>query len=178
MDNTVIEMQKSTARRDTGLSLVEVAMAVTLFALISVSVTMTIARGIQHRQHSFQRYQALSALRDVLAEVQETANLPQDLTVPQGIGAVYMKYHGQTIPEPTVPGGQITVTCYADETSVPVILGGPQDLNFDGDALDNLANASNGTDLKLVPMALTIQFGEGVEAQSLTVHRLVCKTSN
>ncbi|MBN1443152.1 MAG: hypothetical protein JXA90_10605 [Planctomycetes bacterium] len=170
--------RESEACRENGLSLVEVAMAVTLFALISVSVSMTLAKGIQHRQQSFQRYQAMSALRDLLAEVQETANQPQDLTLQQGIGAIYARYHGQAVAVPEIPGGQISVTCHGDETAVPAVLGGPQDLNFDGDALDNLANQSNGTDLKLVPMTLTVQFGEGVEAQSLTVHRLVCQTSD
>ena len=74
----------------------------------------------------------------------------------------------------------MSIVCFANEAAVPPELGGPQDLNFDGDADDDLANQSNGTDLKLVPIILKMTFGASVagDRQSLTVYRLVSKTTD
>ena len=101
---------------------------------------MTLVNGMKHRQESPRSFLALSALRDKVAEIQDTANLPQKLENQEGVGAVYAKYHGQTFTVCQLPSSEITVICFADETSVPGYLGGPQDLNFDGDPDDNLDN--------------------------------------
>ena len=61
---------------------------------------------------------------------------------------------------------------------MPAVFGGPQDLNYDNDALDDLGNISNGSDLKLVPMTLTLTFLDGSVTQTMTVHRLITKTTN
>ncbi len=149
-----------------------------IFTTLILSVFMTLLRGMEHREQSFDAYRAISALRDIVADVQETANLPQDLTANVGIGAIYLKYNGQTFAVPDVQSGQIIVTCYPNETAVPAILGGPQDLNFDGDANDDLGNASLGTDLKLVPMMLTLNYTTENIARTLVVHRLIAKSTD
>ena len=170
--------RKPTAHRERGLTLVEVVFSLVIFTIISLAVFMTLMRGIDYREQSFQMYRALNAMRGTIADIQETANQPQNLANQVGIGAVYNRYHNQTLPIGDLPSGQVAITCYPDETSVPAAFGGPQDLNFDNDALDDLGNLSAGTDLKLVPMTLTLTFVEGGVDQTLIVHRLITKTTN
>ncbi len=159
-----------------GLTLIEIVISMSIFLVFVLPVAITLLRGMEHREFSFQNYRAMNSLRDKAAEIQETANLKQDLAAQEGIGAIYAKYDNKTFSIPEVSGGQISVTCFADEATVPTALGGPQDLNFDNDAQDNLGNQSNGTDLKLVPMTLTITFGDDTPQQTLTIHRLITKT--
>jgi hypothetical protein len=149
-----------------------------IFTVITLSFSMSLVQGMRHGQETFQAYRGLSSLRDLLAEIQETANKPQDLANGAGIGAIYAAYHGKVFPAPDLPSGQIAVTCYANEAAVPAVLEGPQDLNMDGDAQDNLAGLSNGTDLKLVPLELTLSFVEGGKTWTIATHRLVTRTSN
>jgi hypothetical protein len=61
---------------------------------------------------------------------------------------------------------------------VPAELGGPQDLNFDGDAQDNLTAVGSSVDLKLVPMTITVTFGDGSPQQTIVAHRLIGKTTD
>jgi len=161
-----------------GLALVEIMVSLSIFAILVLSVSLALVHGIRQRRESFQFYRALSAIRDKVAEIQETANLPQDLANNRGIGAVYAKYHSKSFAVPDLPSGQVTITCYPDETSVPAVLGGPQDLNFDGDPDDNLGNISNGTDLKLVPLILVCTFVDNATPSSVAMHRLITKTTN
>ena len=81
------------------------------------------------------------------------------------------------IPIAGLAGGQITVNCAANETLVPSVLGGVQDLNLDGDTADDLANLSGSVDLKVVPVTLVATFPQGGATQTITVHRLVAKTT-
>lgn len=161
---------------EAGLTLVELAVSLAVFTVIALSVALTLLRGMEHRQESFQIYVARTALRDIVAEIQELGNLPKNPGNTQGIGALYGQYNGQTRTIPDLPSGQISFTCFADENTVPTELGGPQDLNYDGDALDNLTSA--GDDLKLVPMRLRATFQEGSRTHELVLHRLFTRTSN
>ena len=104
-----------------GITLVEIAIALSLLVVVSVSVSLTIVHGMQHRRETFQLYQARNALRDLLADVQETANLPQNLPAQQGIGAVYGKYNAQSFTMANLPAGQIAVTCFATQATGPVV---------------------------------------------------------
>ena len=166
----------SSTRQD-GIALLEISVAVVVFALILLSSLLTLTKGVDQRRQSFQNYRAIHAIRDLVADMQETANRPLDLSEKEGIGAVYNKYHSQSFAITNLPSGQLTVTCHPNEVSVPGLLGGPQDLNFDGDALDDLGNASAGTDLKLVPMTIVATYVDGSETFSLTAHRLVSQTT-
>jgi HEAT repeat protein len=56
------------------MSLVEVTMAFSLFALVTMSSYFSIMRAVQHGDESFDDYLALVASRDLLSEMQETAN--------------------------------------------------------------------------------------------------------
>lgn len=161
--------------RERGLSLVETTIALFVFTMISLAVSMTLMRGIEHRDQSFQMYRAMNGLRNVLADVQDVANQPQDLVAGVGIGAVYRRYHGATLAIDDLPSGRVTIECFPDEPSVPDAFGGPRDLNFDNDAED--VNLSDGTDLKLVPMRLTLTFVEETVTQTITVHRFITKTT-
>ena len=166
--------------RATGISLVEITLALSVFGVISVGATSTLLSGASYREDSFDTYRAASALRDFLADVQATANAPQNLTLQQGVGAIYDKYHDQTFTVSSLPAASITVTAYATETSVPIALGGPQDLNFDGDAQDDLSNQSNGADLRLVPLTLVLRWTDAEDGGTRTrrIDRLVAKTSD
>ncbi len=161
-----------------GVSLVEVVMALAVFTMISLAVSMTLVRGIDHREQSYQMYRALNAVRNVVAGIQDVANQPQDLAAQVGIGAVYNRYDGTTVTIDDLPSGEVAIDCFADEANVPAVFGGPQDLNFDNDAQDDLGNISNGSDLKLVPMTLTLTFVDGSVTQTMEVHRLITKTTN
>ncbi len=161
-----------------GVSLVEVVMALAVFTMISLAVSMTLMRGIGYREQSFQMYRALNAVRNVVADIQDVANQPQDLAAQVGIGAVYARYDGTTVTIDDLPSGQVAIACFADEANVPAVFGGPQDLNYDNDAGDDLGNISNGSDLKLIPLTLTLTFDDGSGTQTMTVHRLVTKTTN
>ncbi len=162
--------------RQRGIALVEVAVSLSVFTIIAVPVAITLLRSMEYDGQSHQMYLATSALRDRIADVQETANLAQNLVAEEGIGAVYDKYDGQTFTVAALPSGQISFECYADEAAVPVSLGGPQDLNFDGDATDNLTAV--GFDLRLVPMVLTLTFAAGGGSQTIIMHRLITQTTN
>ena len=164
-------------RRDSGLSILEVTLAITMFVVVALGTGLVLMTGVSQRRQTFESYQALNTLRDLTAEMQETANLPQDLAAQEGIGALYAKYHGSSTTVPEVPNGQISVTIFPNETTVPTELGGRQDLNFDGDDEDN-HTASNGTDLLLVPIRLTMTLGQGNESQTTTIHRLLTQTVN
>ena len=78
---------------------------------------------------------------------------------------------------PELTAGEISITCHANETAVPLALGGPQDLNFDGDAADDLASAQGGADLKLVPLTLTLTFESGGATHTLSLRRLIAQTT-
>jgi hypothetical protein len=164
-------------QRQVGLTLLEVAVALSVFVVLILSVTMTLVRGMNQREETFQLYRGRSALRTLIAEIQETANQPQDLQAETGVGSIYGKYHGQTFSVPDLPYGQILVLVSANENTVPSFLGGPQDLNFDGDALDNLDSAASGPDLKLVPVELTLTFTEDNVYRTIKVHRLLTRTA-
>lgn len=173
-----IRNKASLDSREQGVSLVEVAIALAVFTTIALAVSMTLMRGIDHREQSYQMYRALNAVRNVVADIQDVANQPQDLVAGVGIGAIYSRFDGATITIDDLPSGQVVIDCFADEANVPAVFGGPQDLNFDNDAQDDLGNVSNGSDLKLVPMTLTLTFLDGSVTQTMTVHRLITKTTN
>ena len=161
-----------------GITLLDVVMAIGVFSIISTSVFLSLITGMDHRRQSFQVYRALNVLRDKVAEVQDVANLPQDLAAQEGIGAIYARYHSTTVTAPDLPSGQVSITCFPNEATVPAALGGPQDLNFDGDDDDDLGNMSNGTDLRLVPMTITVSFTEDGVTQTRTANHLITKTTD
>ena len=165
-------------QRQQGFSLLELMVSLSLLVTISLAASFTMVSGAKHRRESFQIYLTRAALRDLVADIQETANKPQNLPGQEGIGAVYVKYNAQTFPIAALANGQVSVTCFANEATVPTTLGGPQDLNFDGDAQDNLGNQSAGSDLKLVPMTLIASFVEAGVTQQIVVQRLVTKTTD
>jgi prepilin-type N-terminal cleavage/methylation domain-containing protein len=164
--------------RKRGFSLIELTVSLSLLVIVSLAASLTLVSGMKHRRESFQMYRARGAIRDLAAEIQETANLPQDLPNQEGIGAVYTKYNNQTFPIAALPAATITVQCFANEATVPANLGGPQDLNFDGDAQDNLGNQSAGSDMKLIPVTLTATFTEAGTTQQVVTQRLVAMTAD
>ena len=79
---------------EAGLALIEVAAALAIFAVLILSVLVTLTQGIVHRRETFESYLAMQSLRDQIANAQGTANQPQNLTLQAGIGAVYTKFSG------------------------------------------------------------------------------------
>lgn len=161
-----------------GLTIVEVSVSMAIFTVLMLSVGMTLVSGIQHRRQTYQDYRAMSVLRDMVAEIQEVANLPNDLTQSTGVGSIYQRYHNQSFSVPVLPSGSITVLCYANEATVPAQLGGPQDLNLDGDAADNLNSVAAGPDLRIVPILLTLTYQDEERNDRLSsLYRLVTQTA-
>jgi hypothetical protein len=161
-----------------GLTLVEAAASISVFTIIALVVGLSLVRGMEHERQSFEYYQALAALRDFIADVQETANLDTNLSAQEGIGSIYAKYNAKTFTISTLSGGQIAVTCYPNEATVPSALGGVQDLNFDGDAADNHGGAAAGSDLLLVPMTFTLTYNGVSGSQTIVLNRLVTQTTD
>lgn len=167
----------SSRGRERGMSLIELSISITVLSVVVVSTGMTITAGIRERRESLDDLRAVSAVRNLIAEIQEIVNGVPDPTQNSGPGAIFGLYDGQTLAVAGLPGATIAVSCFADETAVPAELGGPQDLNFDGDASDQLDNQSNGTDLKAVPTILTVSLGATGE-HSHTIYRLFTRTTN
>ncbi len=162
-----------------GLTLVEMAMSIAIFVALSVAVSMTLGRGIEHRRDSFRVYRGLNSLRCLVADIQDSANYPNDGTLNVGVAEVYDRYHAKSFAVNDLNSGQIAVSIFANEASVPADFGGPQDLNFDGDASDDLGNASKGQDLQLIPVLLTLTYVDDRGAtRTQTLRRLVTKTTD
>ena len=164
--------------RAAGFSLIEVVFAAAIFATALMTTGLTLLQGARSQDESDSFTRAVRAVRDVCAEIQDQANLPQNLPLMRGIGAVYASHHGTTRTIADLPGGTLTMTCFANETSVPAILGGPQDMNFDGDAQDNLGGAANGSDMQIVPMVLTVRFTDERGTVTQTYHRRFTQTTD
>ena len=162
--------------RQRGFSIAEVVVAMTLLGLISLGGGVAVATGMSYQRDLLDEHQVIHAIENQLAEIQDVANRTDDLAAQEGISAIMARYDGQVIPIPGVTNGQISLTVFANEASVPAELGGPQDLNFDGDAADDLGNQSQGTDLKLVPLVVSVTYGINSE-QSMTFHTLITSTT-
>lgn len=165
-----------TQARQAGFSIAEVVVAMTLLGLIALGGGVAVASGMGYQRDLLDEHQVIHAIENQLAEIQDIANRTEDLGAQEGISAIMSRFDGQVITIPGVPNGQISLTCFANEATVPAILGGPQDLNFDGDAADDLGNASLGTDLKLVPMVINVTYGLNSQ-NSLTFHTLITTTT-
>ncbi len=164
--------------REDGFSLVEVTIALALFATALLTTGLTLLQGSRSLDESESFSLALRAVRDVCAEIQEQANLPNNLPLFEGIGAVYSSHNGETRTITALPAGTISITCYADEPTIPAVLGGPQDLNFDGDSNDNLGGQANGSDLQLVPVEITVSFTDDRGTVTQTFHRRFAQTTD
>lgn len=161
-----------------GLTLIEILVAVGIFAFVAMGSAITVLKSAQYRRQTFEMYLLTSGLRDLTAEMQDVANRPENMSADEGIGGIFHRYNGVTFPIPNLPSGQIAVICESDEATVPAELGGPQDLNFDGDALDDLGGIAAGLDLKLVPVTLTASYDDDGVTVTRVIHRLVTRTGN
>ena len=126
--------REETGRGESGFTLIEVILALSIFTVFAMAASITLLRGIEHRRTTFNEYRAKAAIRSHVARIQEMANRDHDSEAREGIAFIYERFHGKTTTVPELRSGRITVTCHADEVTVPAALGGPQDLNFDGDA--------------------------------------------
>ena len=115
--------------------MIELTVSATIFALALLSTGLTLLHGVRSQDESTVYSDSLRAVRSVFAEVQQMVNQPQDLSTFQGISAVYTLYNGSTRAVPNLPNGTVAITVYPNEATVPAELGGPQDLNFDGEAI-------------------------------------------
>ena len=163
--------------REAGLTVVEVVIAATILAVAIMTSGLTVLLGMRSQDESEDSALALRAVRDICAEIQEQANEDQDLTALQGIGAAYRVYDGLEREIPGLDDGVVLVTIYADEPNVPNILGGSQDLNFDGDANDNLSNQSGGSDLQILPTEIVVKYTDERGSITETFHRRFTKTT-
>jgi prepilin-type N-terminal cleavage/methylation domain-containing protein len=164
------------ARPRDGFTLIELTVSVTIFALALMSTGLTLLHGVRHQDETVISSNAVRAVRDFFAEVQEIANQPQDLGTYQGISAIYEVYNGMVRTVPELPGGTISIIVYSNETNVPAVLGGPQDMNFDGDAGDNFGGVAAGTDMQIVPIALTITYTDERGPTTATYYRRIAQT--
>lgn len=164
--------------REAGFSLIEIVFAAAIFATALMTTGLTLLQGARSQDESDSFTRAVRAVRDICAEIQDRANLPQDLPALEGIGAIYAAYHGTTRTIADLPNGTVTMTCFANEVTVPAILGGRQDMNFDGDSNDNLGGAANGSDMQVVPMVITVSFTDERGTVTQTYHRRFTQTTD
>ena len=160
------------------MSLLEITAGLVLLSVMVMSYGMTLVHGVEQRRETMIVHQAMVILRDVVAEIQDVANRDPDFTTGDGVTALYSEYNGQTLTDLALRGVEIDIVVYADEANVPLELGGPQDLNLDGDSADDLGNESNGTDLLVVPMEFTLVYQESGFQYTLTRYRLFTRTTN
>lgn len=182
-------MTRSSAR--SGLSMVDVTVALGVFAGLVLVVSSALVTGVEGGGSTWRSSVAMSVIRDRLAEIQETANT--------NMASVYTTYHGswngsgKTFDVAELPNGKLHIFCYKNETNksagttvasgrtdkhtapIPSELGGPRDLNMDGDAEDELG--PTGDDAKLIPMTLTLTWTEKTSTQRLRVHALIGSTT-
>jgi type II secretory pathway pseudopilin PulG len=164
--------------REAGFSLAEVTVAASIFALALMSTGLTLLHGVRSQAESERASGSVRAVRDVYAEIQQIANLPQDLSNFRGIGAVYTLYNNMVRPVPELPQGTITITVFANEATVPIELGGPQDMNFDADAQDDLGGLAAGTDLQIAPIRLTLSYTDDRGTITQTHYRRITQTTD
>ena len=164
--------------REGGFSTVEVVVAASIFAIALVSTGLSLLVGAHSQDESEDFSRALRAVRDVCAEMQERANLPQNLPALEGIGAVYAAHNGTTRTINDLPNGTLSIICFGNETSVPADFGGPMDLNFDGDANDNHTGQANGSDLQLVPVEISVSFTDDRGTVTQVFHRTFAQTTD
>ena len=163
--------------RESGFSLVEVLIASTILLVSLVTTGFTILSGVQSQDESEVSTTALRAVRDLCAEIQAEANLENDLLAMVGMSGIYENYDNTTRAIPELPNGTITIRCFAHEGLVPAELGGPQDLNFDGDVGDDHTIAS-GTDLRLAPIQLTVTYTDDRGTVTRDYHRSFSQTTD
>lgn len=129
-----------------------------IFGTALVVTGLTLLSGTRYQDEVATLSDGLRAVRDISAEMREMANRDDDMEIPAGISSLYTLYHGLVRRVPGLPNGEVSVTIHADENTVPFALGGPQDLNFDGDATDVLDGQASGIDLKVVPVEISLSY--------------------
>ena len=144
-------------------------------SLIVLATAATLASDTAHRRESQESYQAFVTLRDAVEEVQAIANLEENTVALEGVTQLYKRYHGQTVPVDSLPSGYLMFTCYATESTVPPELGGPQDLNMDGDAADDLS-PQQGVDMQIVPVTISVSYMIEGSSRVISAHRLFTRT--
>lgn len=157
--------------------LLELVLATSFFAVVLFAVSGTLVSGIKERNESFADYTALTTVRSLTAQIQELANLPQDLAQLHGIGTLFKRFNGYTAAVAELTDGQLSVTCYADEANVPATLGGPQDLNADVDQDDDIATDADGLGMTILPLEITLTYTVGDGTRTLVVPRLITRTN-
>ncbi len=163
--------------RSEGLSLLEITISLSLFAIVILASGETLLRGVEQSEDSFSKFQLMLAIENKIAEIQDIVNQPNDYSKKMGVSSVYAKYEGTWSNFTDLPNGKIYTRCFADENTVPAILGGPQDLNYDNDSLDNLQSSAGGLDLKLIPMYIYASYVEDGNTYSYWTYRLITKTA-
>lgn len=161
---------------ESGMTLLELTFALSILSVVMIASGSSVVTSIRDRRESSDNYAAINAARDLISEIQSVANVDTDLSAQVGIGSIFARYHNSTQTLPNLANGSITVTCFANEPSVPNDLGGPQDLNFDADDSDNLSSIGASSDLKVVPMVVTVSYGETTPLRTLTLRRLIART--
>lgn len=161
---------------EAGMTLLELSIALAILSVVIIASGSSVVTSIRDRRASSDRYAAINAARDLVSEIQSIANVDTDLGSKVGIGAIYGRFNGYKQTLPNLSNGVITVQCYGDEDSVPTELGGPQDLNFDSDAQDDLTSVAASGDLKLVPIVVTVTYGETTPQETFVVRRLITRT--
>lgn len=163
---------------EAGVSLLELVISLSLFVGISLATHASLLSGMKQEGESQSEYLAFVFLRDAMAEAQDIANRPYNPGLSEGIAFLWQRYDNLTRSLGGLENGVLDMRVFANETAVPAEFGGPQDLNFDGDALDDLDNALGGPDLKLVPIQITVSWLEATTTRTITLQRLVARTAN
>lgn len=159
---------KRAAGRLARLSVYEVTALMGVLCFVAIVIAVAGMESFERRQASAQVYFTQSLLGEMLEEIQEVADAPAHAGRKMGIGAVCDRYDGRKFFPAELPGARILVKCYRNEATVPESLGGPQDLNLDGDVIDDFSPRTSGTKLRVVPIELNLYYlDRGTEHHSV-----------
>lgn len=172
----------------TGMTLVELTVAITILAIASLGLAAAYFSAVSLNQATSEEVTATNLLQTRLAAIQADAgntNLTYVYsgTTYKGFAGFVGKYldagnTGQTVAELTGPGGsgRLSVSLSLNESAIPTDFGTNLDLDGNGQYNNNLAAASNWNNLKIAPVTLTLNWQDQQgNARSSTRNLLVVK---
>jgi prepilin-type N-terminal cleavage/methylation domain-containing protein len=165
-----------------GLTLVEVVIAMTVFTVLTMMLAAGMQTAIMGGEQAWRQNLAMSAARDRIAAIQSFANADTSVFPSQGLANVHAAFNDTTVPIPGLPQGTVKVVFFINETEIPAVFGGPRDINLDGDAGDGSTTVAGnpplpGSDAKLLPTVITVQWSDGPGGlNTLTLHHILTRT--
>lgn len=75
--------------RSEGLSLLEITISLSLFAIVILASGETLLRGVEQSEDSFSKFQLMLAIENKIAEIQDIVNQPNDYSKKMGVPSYF-----------------------------------------------------------------------------------------